>query len=205
MALTSTARRGLIAAVVLIFLFLLLRPTPTSAPAPPSVDNVAGSPPQTQPTRPYPPPSKNQQKITGVETAGLRERLQYHFPYQLDSKFPAYIWQTWKYGPGSGDFEDRLRPFEASWTEKHPGFVHEVITDDAAGHLINYLYASIPEVAEAYEAMPVPVLKADFFRYLILLARGGIYTDIDTTALKPATEWLPPDFDRGQRWPCHRY
>ena len=44
--------------------------------------------------------------------------------------------------------------------------------------------------------MPLPVLKADFFRYLILLARGGIYTDIDTTALKPATEWLPQDFDR---------
>ena len=127
----------------------------------------------------------------------LRDRLAYHFPYEMESKFPAYIWQTWKTGPGSAGFDDRLRPFEASWTEKHPGFVHEVITDDAAGHLISYLYASIPEVSQAYDAMPIPVLKADFFRYLILLARGGIYTDIDTTALKPATEWLPQDFDQG--------
>jgi len=37
----------------------------------------------------------------------------------------------------------------------------------------------------------LPVLKADFFRYLILLARGGIYSDIDTHALRSAAEWLP--------------
>lgn len=87
---------------------------------------------------------------------------------------------------------------EASWTEKHPGFVHEVITDAAAGFLIEYLYASVPEVVEAYQAMPIPVLKADFFRYLILLARGGIYSDIDTRALKSTSDWLPPDYDRSQ-------
>ena len=62
--------------------------------------------------------------------------------------------------------------------------------------LVRYLYASVPEVQEAYESLPVPVLKADFFRYLILLARGGIYTDIDTIALQPALDWLPEDIDR---------
>ena len=98
--------------------------------------------------------------------------------------------------PSSAGFSEHLRPLEASWTEKHPGFVHEVVTDQAAVHLISYLYASVPEVVEAYKALPVPVLKADFFRYLILLARGGIYSDIDTEALKPASDWLPDDFDR---------
>ncbi len=46
------------------------------------------------------------------------------------------------------------------------------------------------------EALPQPVLKADFFRYLILLARGGIYSDIDTTALKSAVEWVPSEVPR---------
>jgi alpha 1,6-mannosyltransferase len=196
MVLTPTARRGLLAAVVLIVLFFLLRPSPTSSPAPPAIDDIAEPQVNAVPTRSYPPPSKNQQTIPEIVPASLRDRLQYHFPYDMESKFPAYVWQTWIAGPGSGLFEDRLRPFEASWTEKHPGFVHEVITDDAAGHLINYLYASVPEVAEAYDSMPLPVLKADFFRYLILLARGGIYSDIDTTALKSAMDWLPHDFDR---------
>ncbi|MBC8064817.1 MAG: hypothetical protein H7Y17_08305 [Chlorobia bacterium] len=71
-----------------------------------------------------------------------------------------------------------------------------MVTDDAAFQLIKYLYASVPEVTEAYASMPLPVLKADFFRYLILLARGGIYSDIDTQALQSATVWLPEDFDR---------
>lgn len=47
---------------------------------------------------------------------------------------------------------------------------------------------------EAYDAMPIPILKADFFRYLILLARGGVYADIDTYALKPIQEWVSPIF-----------
>jgi alpha 1,6-mannosyltransferase len=44
---------------------------------------------------------------------------------------------------------------------------------------------------EAWMSLPLPILKADYFRYLLLLARGGIYADIDTEALKPAHLWLP--------------
>lgn len=126
----------------------------------------------------------------------LRKQLAYMFPYDAESKFPAYIWQTWKYTPAEGKFGEEFRPAEASWSELHPTFVHEVITDSVASHLIRHFYASIPEVQEAYEALPQPVLKADFFRYLILLARGGIYSDIDTTALKSAVEWVPAEVPR---------
>ena len=152
-----------------------------------------------QPTRAYPPPKypKNQditqQPMNNMAGKSLKDRLRYQFPYDPDGTFPAYIWQTWKATPDSGDFGDDFRPMEASWTELHPGFIHEVITDQTAVHLIRYLYASVPEVQEAYNALPLPVLKADFFRYLILLARGGIYSDIDTQALKTAVDWLPKD------------
>jgi alpha 1,6-mannosyltransferase len=187
--LSPLARKGIALVSLVIALWFLLSPSTI-------VDSFPTAGPPVQPTRPYPPPAKNQQDAQRVPSKPLRERLKYLFPYDIESKFPAYIWQTWKTGPGSGDFEDRLRPFEASWTEKNPGFVHEVITDDAAVHLINYLYAAVPEVTQAYEAMPLPVIKADFFRYLILLARGGVYSDIDTKALKPTIDWLPADFDK---------
>ena len=154
-------------------------------------------------SRPYPPPRQIATKKTGTQqpladpaSKSLREQLQYQFPYDPEGKFPAYIWQTWKYTPASGEFADSFRAAEASWTEKHPGFVHEVVTDEAAVYLLRHLYASVPEVVEAYKALPVPVMKADFFRYLILLARGGIYTDIDTTAIQSATEWLPKEVPR---------
>lgn len=135
--------------------------------------------------------SKTQQSLVDTSSLSLTEQLAYQFPYDVEDKFPAYIWQTWKTTPASGDFKEEFRPFEASWSEKHPGFVHEVITDKVAAHLITLLYSTVPQVLEAYLALPMPILKADFFRYLILLARGGIYSDIDTQALKSALEWLP--------------
>ncbi|EXJ80540.1 alpha 1,6-mannosyltransferase [Capronia coronata CBS 617.96] len=200
MAVSNTVRRAALIAAVLITLFLLLRPSSPSSQEPPSAKSVSE---QTGlPSRPYPPPrspvkpQRDQKAVQDVTGWPLRERLRYHFPYDIEAKFPAFIWQTWKRGPGSGNFEERLRPFEASWSALHPGFVHEVITDDAAVHLIRYLYASVPEVVQAYEAMPLPVLKADFFRYLILLARGGIYSDIDTQALRSAPDWLPQSLDK---------
>ena len=70
----------------------------------------------------------------------------------------------------------------------------QVITDQVAAHLIRHLYGAVPDVLEAYQALPLNILKADFFRYLILFARGGVYADIDTVALKPATEWIPNAF-----------
>ena len=138
----------------------------------------------------------NQQPLQDMSKASLRDKLAYQFPYDLETKFPAYIWQTWKYTPASPEFTESLRPAEASWSDKHPGFIHEVITDQVAVHLLRHLYTSVPEVLEAYNSLPLPVLKADFFRYLVLLARGGIYSDIDTSALKSATDWLPETVPR---------
>ena len=140
--------------------------------------------------------NSGQQLLADISRAPLHDKLDYQFPYDVETKFPAYIWQTWKYTPASEDFGEKFRSGEASWTEKHPGFIHEVITDEVAVHLLRHLYASVPEVLEAYDSLPLPVLKADFFRYLILLARGGIYTDIDTIAIKSAAEWLPESVPR---------
>lgn len=134
--------------------------------------------------------------LEDLQSKPLRQQLEYQFPYDPQGKFPAYIWQTWKYTPASGEFDEMFREPEASWTILHPTFVHEVITDSVAVHLMRHLYASVPDVLEAYNSLPLPVLKADFFRYLILLARGGIYSDIDTAALKPATDWVPSDVPR---------
>ncbi|KAM7205300.1 hypothetical protein V8F33_001131 [Rhypophila sp. PSN 637] len=138
--------------------------------------------------------AQGQQPIRDMSKMTLYEKLAYQYPYDVQSKFPAYIWQTWKWTPAHGEFN--FREQEASWTEQHPGFIHEVITDQVAVHLLRLLYASVPEVLEAYEALPLPVLKADFFRYLILLARGGIYSDIDTYAIRSALDWIPEKVPR---------
>lgn len=139
---------------------------------------------------------KSQIPMQALKGKPLRQQLELQFPYDPAGKFPAYIWQTWKTTPSDGKFVEAFREPEASWSTLHPSFVHEVISDEVAPHLMKHLYAAVPEVLEAYDALPLPVLKADFFRYLILLARGGIYSDIDTTALKSATEWVPGNVPR---------
>ncbi|KAF2398086.1 hypothetical protein EJ06DRAFT_122669 [Trichodelitschia bisporula] len=174
-----------------------------------SDEHAKKGPPAPQATASYPsiidteavaiPPSRKlstQISLSDLRTQPLRTQLEYLFPYDPLSKFPAYIWQTWKTTPSSGQFEEAFREPEASWTIQHPTFIHEVITDDVAVHLLRHLYSSVPEVVEAYLALPLPVLKADFFRYLILLARGGIYSDIDTSALRSAIDWVPAEVPR---------
>lgn len=196
-----TFRRFLLAAIgVIAFIFFIRSDRPADVPGAPGYKQVQGIFDEEQDRLLHlkKKTKTRQQQVLSYGTAPLRDRLRYQFPYDLRSRFPAYIWQTWKYPPSSIWFGDSLRAAEASWTDLHPGFTHEVISDDTQRHLIQYLYGSLPDVYEAYEALPLAVMKADFFRYLVLLARGGIYSDIDTFALKPAPIWLPEELDRSK-------
>lgn len=207
-----TFKRALIAAATVLTLFYLLTrshrepgPSDTILESFPQTNNVPDSSRQTSSTTGLPDALEKgalsrgaangaQKTMQDTSKWTLSDKLAYQYPYDVESKFPAYIWQTWKYTPSEGQF--RFRGEEASWTQHHPGFVHEVITDAVAENMVKLFYAAVPEVLEAYEALPLPVLKADFFRYLILLARGGVYSDIDTSALKSAVEWVPESVPR---------
>ncbi|KAI2615027.1 glycosyltransferase family 32 protein [Hypoxylon sp. NC1633] len=196
-------KRAIVLAVFFLIAFILLRRSHTTAndpepfrkppPNPADENDKHVGAPHNPSTTSYTPGADQvvppQKAIQDMSKMSLYDKLAYQYPYDVETRFPAYIWQTWKWTPASGEFT--FRDQEASWTTQHPGFVHEVITDQVAVHLLKLLYAPIPEVLEAYNAMPQPVLKADFFRYLILLARGGIYSDIDTFVIRSALEWIP--------------
>ena len=42
---------------------------------------------------------------------------------------------------------------------------------------------------EAYDRLPRPILKSDFFRYLLVFFDGGLYTDSDTSCIHAISEW----------------
>lgn len=127
--------------------------------------------------------------------ATLREQLAYNFRYDDRKRFPAFIWQT--SGVSGMDELSSLQEMEKNWAEKNPGFVHEVMTDEMMNALVRHYYGSVPDVVVAYQALPSKVLKLDFFKYLILLARGGVYADMDTDPLQPVPNWIPEDLDPG--------
>ncbi|KAK9239170.1 nucleotide-diphospho-sugar transferase [Lipomyces kononenkoae] len=134
---------------------------------------------------------KSETGVAAFEHSTAR-RLQRLFPYELalHKRYPRTIWQTWKYSTSDSRFSAKFRTAVEFWSKLNPEFTHEILDDDTAANFVRQLYASVPEVVEAYFAMPKPILRADFFRYLILLARGGVYSDIDTTALKGVTKWF---------------
>ncbi|ODV63949.1 alpha-1,6-mannosyltransferase [Ascoidea rubescens DSM 1968] len=123
--------------------------------------------------------------------SSLREKLAFLFPYDQNRKFPAYIWQTWKYGLNDQRFGDKFKEGETQWAVKNPGFVHELFNDDTSAAIIHHLYMNIPEIIQAYELLPSIILKMDFFRYLLLFARGGVYADVDTLPLQAVPNWIP--------------
>lgn len=191
------SRRAIVVAAAVLFVFLVISrshsSTPTHTPLQQTHDATANANaiPTSGASNPRAVVKKPSADMTHMSTD---EKLAYAYPFDLEKKFPNYIWQTWKYTPADGEFE--FREQEASWSEMHPGFIHEVVTDKVSENLMRYLYAAIPEVLEAFHALPMPVLKADFFRYLILYARGGIYSDIDTYAIQSALVWVPETIPR---------
>lgn len=117
----------------------------------------------------------------------LREKLAYYFPYDPKAKFPAFIWQT---SSGKTDNIETLINRQ-NWDVRNPGFVHEIFSDDLVDAMIRHYFKSIPEILEAFNSLPTRILKIDFFKSLILLARGGVYADMDTAPLQPIPNWIP--------------
>lgn len=121
--------------------------------------------------------------------APLRAQLAFYFPYDEHSTIPNRIFQTWKVSADNKNFPKRLIGAYNSWSNRNENFTHTIITDDMIDEWIFQEFSNVPMVIEAWKLLPKFILKADFFRYLVIFARGGIYSDIDTYCLKPISNW----------------
>lgn len=84
------------------------------------------------------------------------------------------VFQFWDTDP-----PQEIRNLLATWDAVIPEFGHEVFNDKAAEAFIRAELGAAP--AACFLSCAVPAMRADFFRYCILLARGGVYADADTT------------------------
>lgn len=126
----------------------------------------------------------------------LREQLAMAFPYEPEKPIPRRIWQTWKVKEDSLEFPASFRAYQKDWTDAatSQGFDYMLVPDDNIEAFLQNLYGEVPLVLRAFDEMPKTILKADFLRYLLLYARGGIYSDMDTYPLKQFDTW--PSLDR---------
>ena len=93
---------------------------------------------------------------------------------------PLIIHQSWK-DPTPPDTEE-IR----SWKELNPKHRYMYWTDRDMDEFIRSNHSSIHNF---YASLPL-IMKSDFFRYLIVLKYGGIWSDIDTKCLKPFDHWM---------------
>jgi Glycosyltransferase sugar-binding region containing DXD motif len=98
-------------------------------------------------------------------------------------RIPRTIHQTVPYGKPGG----RAAALRASWERQNPGWRVRLYTDT---HAAAFIAAEFPEYLEAYYALPKPAGRADLFRVLVLLRRGGVYADADAGCVRPLDELL---------------
>lgn len=128
----------------------------------------------------------------------------------ISSGIPKLIW--YKLGPNG--LSEETRNWTASCINNNPGYKAHFLTDDDGDDYVRKTFSeSRPDIVESYLALPVPIYKADFLRYVLLWNEGGIWSDLDVSCEENVQidEWVPEiykdkanlvvgwEFDQG--WP----
>lgn len=107
------------------------------------------------------------------------------------SKIPKKIWQTYK----TKDLPTPAKKAQTSWIKKNPDYAYELWDDS---DIETYILREWDNDTYAFfKALPLGVMKADLWRYLILATEGGIYSDIDSICCRPISSWTPGFFISG--------
>ncbi|KAH6646907.1 hypothetical protein BKA67DRAFT_595091 [Truncatella angustata] len=88
------------------------------------------------------------------------------------------------------------RVWTASCIDQNPGYDVQFLTDESAAGFVNESFAHRPDIVDTYNALTVPILKADLLRYLLLYAEGGVWFDLDASCEGiPIDDWIPPELE----------
>ena len=99
---------------------------------------------------------------------------------------PKIFHQTWK----SKELSEPLISYCRSWKRFNPDCEYRLYDDADCLALVR---AEFPHLANLYEALPLAILRADFFRYLAIYRFGGLYADVDMECLQPLSRFFSED------------
>ena len=74
---------------------------------------------------------------------------------------------------------------------KNPGYDYQFFNDNAVESFIREEFDS--DTYAQYLKITIGAARADFFRYAILLKRGGVYVDLDSVIIGNLDDWIDPD------------
>ncbi|KAK8065035.1 hypothetical protein PG997_011782 [Apiospora hydei] len=109
---------------------------------------------------------------------------------------PQNIWQIWFQQEGAAEHyvhTPQLRE-TATWLGMNPDHHYRLVGRQWGDDYVQeqFVQATDKDLVDTYLAVSNHGLKSDLLRYLLLYTEGGVYTDIDTIAMKPIKDWVPP-------------
>ena len=106
-------------------------------------------------------------------------------------EIPEKIW--YKLGPRG--VSQKAREWIDSCLDQNPTYKPEFMTDLSGDEYVKERFAHRPDIVASFLALPFPILKADFLRYLLLFNEGGIYSDLDVSCEDtPIRDWIPAQY-----------
>ena len=106
-----------------------------------------------------------------AKTSLLRSRSPSLTTYQSE-KITNKIWQTWHTPAILLDEEDKSRV--RTWHEQNPNHRYELLTDKGGETFVRQNFAGEPLIQDVFLNLTDTILRADFLRYLVLLAEGKL-------------------------------
>lgn len=104
---------------------------------------------------------------------------------------PKVIWQISEHE--YDDLPFYIKELTNTWKRHNPDWDYRYVTNSMASKLLKTYTGELNK--KVYDGISTPFVKADFFRYIILYAFGGVYVDIDTACTSPIENWMPLDGD----------
>lgn len=112
-----------------------------------------------------------------------------HIPYGLESSFPKNIHQVYFGGELPSEVQLNIEGIR----KRNPNYNYKLWREDEVEAFIAETYGE--PILKRYQQIAPNYLaaRADFVRYLLLYALGGLYLDVKSNLLKPLDEVLLPD------------
>ena len=103
---------------------------------------------------------------------------------------PKHIWQIFFYDQTNPSVIDNV----ATWHSLNPDCTYTRLTRPGSEEFVKEHFAHQPELVELYMSLRLPMLRGDLLRYMVLAARGGVYADMDVSAVQSVRKWVPKQF-----------
>jgi alpha 1,6-mannosyltransferase len=128
------------------------------------------------------------------ERGDLRYRLAQAFPYEKSTEpLTRKIWQLWKtkvFEELDAGLQNLVSTFKSQEDMDKGLYNYTLFANSEQSAMVKRMFAAVPEIHQAYDALPKVILQADFMRYLVVFAEGGMYSDIDTSLETELQNWI---------------